>query len=188
MLNKDSEDMKNSDSEADLLPLWSWQGWNFSLTEGTVDHRLSEKEKTVSGLPKSRKELSERLGTDQFIWCYTYPKKQWQGRKRWELEVPKHSVLAYTCNVAWHWILAHNGNDYTKCIPPENLWHLARSFASPPLEWVDFYKKFNDDWRKKTTEQLWDMLFLNKVYGDCTDVLLRHPVEKAWVKNDFDRQ
>lgn len=190
MLTKDFEDMKNSDNEVDLLLLWSWQTPNFSLTGGTVDHRLSIFKKEHSGFEKSCKELCERLeiDDDQFIWCYTYPKEQWQGRERWELEVPKHRVLAYTCNVAWHWILAHNGNDYTKCPPPKRLWHLARSHASPSLKWLEFCKRFNDGWRKKTTEQLWDALFLDKVYGDCTDVLLRHPVEKGWVKNDFDKQ
>ena len=182
--------MKNSDNEVDLLPLWSFQTSNFSLTGGTVNHRLSIFKKGHSGFEKSCKELSERLGIDddQFIWCFTYPKEQWQGRERWELKVPKHRVLAYTCNVAWHWILAHNGNNYAKCCPPERLWHLARSHASPPLKKFEFYKRFNDVWRKKTTKQLWDTLFVDKVYGDCTDVLLRHPVEKGWVKNDFDKQ
>lgn len=181
----------NSDNEVDMLQLWSWQTPDFSLTEGTVNPQWSEKEKDVPGLPKSRKELSELLDTDtdQFIQCYTYPNKgQWPGRVRRELKVPKHHVLAYTCNVAWHWILAHNGNNYTKCWPPERLWHLARFHASPPLKRLEFYKKFNDGWRKKTTKQLWDALFVDKVYGDCTDVLLRHPVEKGWVKNDFDKQ
>jgi len=180
--------MKNSDNEVDLLPLWSWQTPDFSLIKGTVDHWQSIFKKECSGFEKSCKELFERLGTDQFIWCYTYPIEQWQDRERWELKVPKDRVLTYTCNVAWHWILAHNGNNYTKCCPPERLWHLARSHASPPLKWPEFYKKFNDGWRKKTTEQLWDALFVDKVYGDCTDVLLRHPVEKGWVKNDFDKQ
>ena len=187
MLNKDFEDVKNSNNEVELLLLWSWQTPSFSLTEGTVDHMLSIFKKRHSGFEKSCKELSERLGTDQFIWCYTYPKEQWHGRKRWELEVPKHSVLAYTCNVAWHWILAHNGNDYVKCKPPESLWHLARSHANPPLEWFDFCNRFNDCWREKTNDHLWDMLFLDKIYGDCTDVLLQHPVEKGWVKN-IDKQ
>lgn len=146
--------MQNSFKEVKPLLLWSWQTPDFPLFEGTVDHRLSTFKKEHSGFEKSCKELSERLGIDddQFIWCYTYPKEQWQGRERWELKVPKHRVLAYTCNVAWHWILAHNGNDYTKCLPPEppeRLWHLVRSHASPPLKRLEFYKIFNDGWRKK---------------------------------------
>ena len=151
--------MKNSDNEVDLLPLWSWQTPDFSLTEGTVDHRLSIFKKEHSGFEKSCKELSEQLGIDddQFIWCYTYPKEQWQARERWELEVPKHRVLAYTCNVAWHWILAHNGNDYTNPVPPERLWHLARSLDSPPkINLSEFHKRFHKGWKNKTTEQLWD--------------------------------
>ena len=181
--------MENSDKEVGMLSLWSWQTPNFSLTGGTVDHRLSEKEKTVSGLPQSRKELSELLDTDQFIWCYTYPnKEQWPGRVRWELKVPKHRVLKYTCNVAWHWILAHNGNDYTNPVPPKRLWHLARSHVSPPLKWPEFCKIFNDGWKNKTVEELWKALFPYKVYGDCTDVLLLHPIEIGWAKNDFDKQ
>lgn len=185
--------MKNGDNEVDLLPLWSWQTRNFSLLEGVVDHSKSIFNDNHPGFTKSCKELSEQLcpKTDQFIWCYTYPKKQWQKRERWELNVPKDRVLAYTCNVAWHWILENNGNANTKCRPPEppeRLWHLARSHANPPLKWLDFIKKFTDDWREKTPDQLWDALFLDKVYGDCTDVLLRHPVERGWVKNDFDKQ
>ncbi len=182
--------MENSDNEVDLLPLWSWQTPDFSLIRGTVDHGRSIFKKEHSGFEKSCKELSERLeiDDDQFIWCFTYPKEQWQGRERWELEVPKHRVLAYTCNVAWHWILAHNGNDDVPCNIPlkfERIW-----FKIANTKRNECKKKFTDDWRKKTTEQLWnvlflddDALFLDKVYGDCTDVLLRHPVEDKWVKH-----
>lgn len=56
------------------------------------------------------------------------------------------------------------------------------------LKGLNFTRNLMTVGEKKTTKQLWDALFVDKVYGDCTDVLLRHPVEKGWVKNDFDKQ
>jgi hypothetical protein len=52
MLTNDFEDMKNGDNEADLLPLWSWQTPNFSLTRCTVDHSLSIFKNGHSGFEK----------------------------------------------------------------------------------------------------------------------------------------
>jgi len=179
--------MQNSFKEVKPLLLWSWQGLDFSLTEGTVDDRLSESEKIVPGLPKSRKELSERLGTDQFIWC-CIRQDEARGRPgssgvKWQLEVPKHHVLAFICNVAWHWILNRNAKDNTQCIPPLKFKHVCSKIA--PNKWREFKKGFHDGWKNKTTEKLWDALFLDKVVEECTHVLLRHPVEKGWIKNCF---
>ena len=165
--------------ETKKVLLWSWQTRGFSITEGIVDHSLSEFNQTHYGYRKSCKELVERLGTNQFIWCYTQDEETWKNRVKWELEVPKNRVL-FICSITWHWILNRNAEQSIGCIPPEKLFNLALQF-NPGLSRNEFQNRFHDAWRNKTTEELWDALFVDKVYGTCTHALLRYPVQERWV-------
>ncbi len=189
MPTKGFEDMENSTKEVSPLLLWSWQEPDFSLTEGAVDHRRSEYYKTVAGVPKSYKELSKRLGTDQFIWCYTrqdeYNPRLGCTRVEWQLKVPEDRVLRKVCSVVWHCIVWCNGGERGLVgTPPKKFERLWRGIAGRyGLKFDNFNKEFYRFWYAKTDEELWDALFLDKVDGECTDVLLRHPVEDKWVKH-----
>lgn len=188
LLTKGLEDMENSTREVNPLLLWSWQEPDFSLTEGTVDHGRSYYYNTVRGVPESYKELSVRLGTDQFVWCYTrqdgYNPGRGCTRVEWQLEVPEDRVLRKACGVVWHCIVWCNGGEHGLVgKPPKKFEYLWRKLASDfGLKLDDFNREFYNFWYNKTNEELWDALFLDTVHGDCTDVLLRHPVEKGWVK------
>lgn len=172
--------MQNSFKEVKPLPLWSWQQPGYSLTEGTVDHQRSDW-KTLRGYPESIKDLSERLGTDQFVWCYTrgdeHDPLHSSASVEWQLEVPKHHVLAFICSFAWHWILARNGEDSDRPDIRPVFWRMIKDLS----KWHEFEERFYDFWRNKTLEELWDALFLDEVVRRCTHVLLRHPIENSWV-------
>ena len=162
-----------------MISLWSWQTRDFSLEEGIVNHTLSEFDKTHRGYRKSCKELSKRIGTDQFIWCDTHDGTTWQNRVKWGLKVPEHRVRLY-CSITWHWILSRNGGENVQCVPPEKLFDLSRKFFYRD----EFCNTFHDGWRNKTTEELWDILFVDKVQGTCTHALLQFPVVSEWVIYD----
>jgi hypothetical protein len=174
------EDMENNIEENNKLLLWSWQTRGFSLTEGKVDHSLSKFNRTHNGYRKSCKELVERLGTDQFIWCYTQEEKPWDNRVKWELEVPKNRVRLI-CSITWHWILNRNADESRGCVIPEKFFNLSHQ-VNPCFSRAEFQNRFHDGWRNKTTEELWDSLFVDKVQGSCTHALLRYPVKEECVK------
>lgn len=171
--------MDNNGEETNTLLLWSWQTEGFSLIEGTVDHRLSEFDQTHNGYRNSCKEFFELLGTDQFIWCDTEDAGTWSHRVKWGLEVPKDHVLLI-CSITWHWIMARNAGDSLGCVPPEKFLNLAQKL-NPCLSRDEFQNRFHDGWRSKTTEELWDALFVDKVQGACTHALVRYPVKAEWV-------
>lgn len=171
--------MNNNKDETNTLLLWSWQTRGFSLTEGSVDHRLSEFDKTHDGYRNSCKQLLELLGTDQFIWCDTEDARTWNHRVKWELEVPKGHVVLI-CSIAWHWIMARNAEDSVGCVPPEKFFNLARKL-DPCLSRDEFQQRFHDGWKSKTTEELWAALFVNTVQSACTHALVPYTVKAEWV-------
>jgi hypothetical protein len=91
------------------MRLWSWQQPDFSLTDGRVDLERSEFVLTVEGVRKAYRALSERFGTDQFIWCYTEPDSYLTAagdtRVRWSLEVPPAQIVAFLDCIVWERIL-----------------------------------------------------------------------------------
>ena len=190
--------MENSNKEVKSLPLWSWHTPDFSLTEGTVEHQRSRYYKTP-GVSKSYKELSKQLikrfklepeQADQFVWCYTEPNAESPApdtiKVEWQLEVPEDRVLAKVCSAVWHCIVWCNGGERGLVgTPPKKyqpLWAGIAQRSGCGLKWDDFNKGFYDFWYNKTDEELWDALFLDRIHGECTHILLQHPLEGKWVK------
>jgi hypothetical protein len=171
--------MENNIKETNSLILWTWQIRGFPLTEGKVDHRLSEFDKTHNGYKKSCEQLAERLGTDQFIWCFTHDEDIWKDRVKWELKVPKKYVLLF-CSITWHWILNRNAGSSIECVPPEKIFDLCYQIDNH-LTRDEFVNKFHDGWRNKTIEELWDVLFVDKVQDACTHALLPYPIQEDWI-------
>ena len=190
--------MRESTKEAGVLSLWSWHEPGWDLTKGRVDHRRSHYYKHTPGVPESYKQLSKQLikrfklepkQADQFVWCYTEVNavNLCPGtikRVEWQLEVSEDLILAKVCDVAWHCIMCRNGGDNSIGTPPKKfnqLW--GKIEHSSRLESGYFNKEFFRFWYAKTDEELWGALFLDKVCGECTTVLLRHPVDGGWIKN-----
>jgi hypothetical protein len=52
-----------------------------------------------------------------------------------------------------------------------------------------FKHDLNDFWKRKSENELWDRLFLEKYVHGCTDVLLRHPLDSSCVvKNPIEKE
>ncbi len=159
----------------ELMKLWTWQGKSFSLTKGTLDSRNYST--WYKRNPKAFEKLWRRLGTCQIIWCYQtkekatfqFLKNGYKGKVLWELDVPGKHILkrGNICSVAWSWIMNPG-----RCPPP---FKLDR----------DAEKDFHCFWENKKEEELWEALFLNGIVRDCSQLLIRYPVEKDWI--DYDK-
>jgi len=155
----------------ELMKLWTWQGKDFSLTKGTLDSRKYSA--FYKQYPEAFEELWRELRTYQIIWCYptkeqaTFEnlKKGYKGKVLWELDVPEKHILKHgnICSVAWNWIL-----DPCRCIPP---------FKSDRGTLEDFHCF----WENKTKKELWKLLFLDGIVRDCSQLLIRYPVESFWI-------
>ena len=162
------------------LLLWSWQTVGINLTELTVDHGKSQWVDNFPKYPELCEILSKLIGTNQFIWCMTQEEKTWKGREKWVLSVPKNSVRLI-CSITWNWILSRSNGETSRCQIPNRLFNLSRP-RGVNISRDDFQSQFHRGWRDKTTEQLWDMLFVNEIGDACTNALVLCPIEKEWIR------
>jgi hypothetical protein len=131
--------------------------------------------------------LTEKFGTDQFIWCYTkYGEfKRTDGRKiEWEMNVPEHAILRLLDEFVWNKILGQEGVGGPR--------HLERRWKQESIEKCkddsqarsDYIKDQREDyWQSLAPTGVWNELFVDRdKYGEegvCA--LLRHPVDPSWV-------
>jgi hypothetical protein len=182
--------MGNSHHTVETWHLWSWQTKNIELTEYTVDHGKSPWFSEFPKYPELCKMLAERVGTSQFIWCYTEDGKPLADREEWELRVPEGRVRLI-CSITWNWILSRSREETCRCEIPIGLFYrvrkLFREFGKQvgvrlDLSRTDFQNMFHDAWKSTTTEELWDMLFVDETKGACTHALVLCPIEEDWIK------
>ena len=153
------------------MKLWTWQGKDFSLTNGNLDSRKYSA--YYKRYPEAFEEFWRRLGTCQIIWCYQTKeqatfnclKKGYKGNVLWELDVPDKHILKHgnICSVAWSWIL-----NRCKCKPPFKMDK-------------DLSQSFECFWESKTESELWKLLFLDDIVRVCSQLLIRYPVKKSWI-------
>ena len=173
LLANDFEVIQNVNNTIEVYHLWSWQTEDIDLTKGKIFNGKYPWTDNYPKYPELRKKLSIKLGTDQFIWCYTKDGEAMPRRKKWELSVPKDRVRLI-CSITWDWILKRNHGENIRCVIPNRLWYLSQ------LEYKEFQNKFHDAWKDKTPEELWDMLFVNEI-GECTHALLLCPIKEDWI-------
>ncbi len=164
------------------MQLWTWHEPDFSLVEGKVNHERSEYFTTVCGVPEAYQELCKRLGTDQFIWCYTrgneHNQLPSQTRIEWVLEVPKSEFLAIVDSFIWNRVLGE------KCWPPESLklkWKqeaITRGCAEHFDQQIQAYHA-----QAPPQGGWWALLFIDDPTAEGANVLIRHPVPRPWVKS-----
>lgn len=173
------------------MRLWTMQTPDIDLRDihYKIDHRKSP---FVDHFPKYHqlcKILSEqlKLGTDQYIWCLTEDEKTWDGREKWELDVPQEFVRLI-CSITWHWILTRSNEDCSECTPPERIFHLCwqlninlRRKPNPGFNRDSFRRQFHSGWRDKNVEELWDMLSVTEIGPKCAQALVLLPVAKDWI-------
>lgn len=164
------------------MQLWTWQKKGFSLidSENTLDSR------THSGYYNDHKEDFEKLwgklGTAQFLWCYTEKEDtfsqasmlEYKDHDLWELDVPVELIFKNICSIAWSWILQN-----CRCSPPPELrmsWRREHPNESRQKE-----EDWHCYWEKKNTEELWGALFLpNIIITPCSTALVRYPLDPVW--------
>jgi hypothetical protein len=169
-----------------LVKLWTWQKKGFSLIDSVKPIDSQTHSDYYSEHKEEFEELWNRLGTTQFIWCYTEKedvfsqasKLEYKDHTLWELDVPVESIFKNTCSIAWSWILKG-----CRCQPPSKLrdtWR--RKYPNNSRQMEEDWHCF---WKKKTIEELWDALFLsNIIITPCSTLLVRYPLEQQWIKRE----
>lgn len=86
------------------MRLWTWHRPEFPLIEGRVDISRSEYADNPR-IMAAYKEVADRIGTDQIIWCYTVPDQRIQlpchTHVEWVLDVPRDKILCFVDEIIW---------------------------------------------------------------------------------------
>ena len=182
------------------MKLWTWQNKDFDIRNGEtpVKSLLYSPYLNDSNYPEDKKrrrkaniKLWKKLGNCQIHWYFTdesdaksdasFHQYEKYNMKLWELKVPFESIYKIVCPTAWC-ILLGEGIIYS-----DNLRHCWRRQAvkkSPAKshQVIEKYKQqFENFWKEMSEEDLWDRLFLNDIVPECTQVLLKHPIDDDWV-------
>lgn len=135
------------------VELWTYQGVDFSLISGVVDHEKSPYSKTVAAYHECIRKLAQVLDTEQIIWCLSDKCHLWHKTSikqfKYTLFVPEDAILSAIDMWAWEAIL---GLDTV----PKRLRH-----------------KYKNPWNVLTGRHWSD---------PDTTVLLRHPLDPSWIK------
>ena len=124
------------------------------------------------------------LGNKGILWCYANESEAIKAKNSypncvlWELDVPESS-LRYLCNVTWHYILKDNA-----CVPPEKFKGFMGLESGMRInELGDLVREY---WLKeKRRNALWDILIVDRFYGDCVDPIVFHPLGKGFYKGNI---
>lgn len=158
------------------MKLWTWQKKGFSLIDSVkpVDSRIHSD--YYNEHEEQFEKLWDRLGTTQFLWCYTEKEDafsqvsegEYVDHVPWELAVD--SIFQNICTTAWNLIL-----DAGRCSPPSKRETWKREYPDNFRKKIEDWHRF---WEKKTTKELWDTLFMPKeIITPCSTVLVRYPLE-----------
>jgi len=174
----------------EYINLWTIHSPNFSITDGRVDHSKSEYYQNTHGVKQAYPELWQRINIvdGQIIWCF--PDKndiRKTGKKLilWELYLPRSEVIQFVDDMVWNRILG------IKCDIPMPLrcqWRneSLKNIPNNQKAAKDYeHKCYQEYWMQKPkTGNWWDELFVSGIGGSIsTSVLIRHPVQLAWVKD-----
>ena len=164
--------------------LWTWQGPDFSLTTGTVDHRKScyYDDPSFPDVAPAYHKLWRRLGTTQIIWCYPRHGEHHHisgiSEVEWELEVPESEILAVIHPYVWNRITG-TGRTFPECL--HGRWRLDSIQHRPNRE--QYVRDREVEYEAAIARGgWWTNLFLPRESASGGDVLLRHPLEEAWIR------
>jgi hypothetical protein len=169
----------------DLL-LWSFHKSDFSLIEGTVDHRYSEYYRCDPGIRDAYRRLWDHLGTDQVVWCYRQRgdfSGRHPGKKQWALRVPRSAVVAFVNRYVWARIIGSR-----HFAPPRTLRRKWKEEVLGTFPHDHDARKVLEDakyagfWNEQPPANgWWSTVFVPGPGGEGIDALLRHPVERKWL-------
>jgi hypothetical protein len=181
-----------------VMRLWTWQKQGFHLADRS--HKVKSLENSLflndamhrEHFKRVYEKLYERVPTPDFQWYFTEENEAknegshriWydHGCVLWEVNVPLELIFRKVCNVAWTYLLKR------PTIPPAlNLdWQILSNYNQDQIK--EWKRSFDDFWKGKSEEELWDDLFLETCVDGCTDILLCHPLEDSWIKRDPSKQ
>lgn len=168
------------------MRLWTWHEPDFSVLDGHVDHDRSEYVQTVEGAGEAYREMAARIGTSQFVWCYTVPDQHivlpCHTKVEWVLDVTPKSILRFVDDIVWNRILG------IRCALPTKI----------RLDWFnEALHRFPEDTAARErflTEReesfwaqpppggsWWNSLFTRDEARECVSALVPHPVAAEWV-------
>jgi REP element-mobilizing transposase RayT len=75
------------------------------------------------------------------------------------------------------------GKDGVKYKPPE--WFLSKYRSLTGKTWDQITEDFNAKWQKMPEDELWDILFLEKIVKDCSEAIVEHPIKQDWIIKKF---
>ena len=168
------------------MRLWTWQKPGFPLCSGRVDHERSEYVQTVPGVREAYQRLSNHLGTDQFVWCYTKPDQRIvlpvHTEVEWILEIPSDNILAFIDDIVWNRILG------IECGLPR---YLELQWKRASMECFPDDSEARTKYVKSQRKQFWGQtpplgdwlteLFVKEQSCEFVSAIVPHPVREAWV-------
>lgn len=158
------------------MRLWTYHSPAFSLVEGQYD---PEKSAFAKQYRFAYKELWDRVGCKEIIWCCTskdsWPRKN--GYREWDLDVPVGSFVEIVDSMVWNGIL---GNDKTGPSGRLRDWLMAESMGMAPGNHYEWYQQEVQRMLHPPGDP-WESLFLDDPYDLRADVLLQHPIDREWV-------
>jgi len=180
------------------MRLWTWQKQGFSPDDKNIKVESLENSMYLNndaldvGLFKRvYNKLWEKLETCQFHWYYTeeseakdahheYPAND---RMLWEVNVPDDKIFGRVCEIAWNCLLKRQPgtsqlSDYWKAKALREMPGKSRQLIK---EWEQNLSKF---WKRKSEDELWDLLLLDKYVEGCTQILLCHPLKGCWIERN----
>jgi hypothetical protein len=168
------------------VKLWTWHKPDFSLLKGRVEHERSEYVQSVGGVRDAYRELAARIGTDQFIWCYTVPNQRIISAAHmeveWVLDVPPEAILRFVDDLVWNRILG------IRCALPPSMrftWkqQALRRFPNDITARRESEQQQEEAFwtQPPPSESWWDNLFVEQQAKQLVSALVRHPVEPEWV-------
>lgn len=170
------------------MRLWTYQWPDFRPTDCNVKVNIS-KSRYAETLPKYRdayKKLSDRLGTDQIIWCCTrqdeYKYLLGEAPMEWELEVPAEQILACISSYVWNKILGVKR--FTVSCEIRHQWLTqALELAPNDPEKLERIRETLEEqfYAPEPEENLWNRLLLKEPSDEGCSVLLKHPIKESWV-------
>ena len=170
-------------SEAeDEVGLWTWQGARWDIVDSTEPVRHDRGPyKDDSQIQAAYRQLAERIGTDQWVWCYLRPEDcihREPGKVEWALRVPRQRVLAFIDNSVWIRILG----DWERTAVPPHVRDLLRAKASPEGTSL---KELQRRWWLSVPDSYDKLLLCDPgcAFAGATEAtaLVRHPVPEEYV-------
>jgi hypothetical protein len=172
------------------INLWTIHSPNFSITDGRVDHSKSEYYQNTQGVKQAYPKLWQRINIvdGQILWCFPDKndiRKTGEKMVLWELYLPRSEVIQFVDDMVWNRILG------IECDVPMSLrcqWcdKSLKKFPNNQKTAKEYeHKCYQEYWMQKPKAgSWWDELFVSSISGSIsTSVLIRHPVQSAWVKD-----